>query len=235
MIVPRPGAARMSARRWCATRAVRVGRPRAVQQLARGEVELQRGAEHRRARPSRHRRRCPPRRSTWATPNAAVAAAVAASPRPWRPTSWAVTAGQPGSRPRRCSSTHPRHAERPGSTSGPTTPDAVAQPDGQVRDAVAVQGGDPLGSGTTASASTHRSGAARGRGRPDARPGATRRTTSTTASARGPAPVGVEQTRAEVALLHRTVRPRPRPTRHRCRHVRARPRHPPRAGRRPPR
>ncbi len=187
------------------------------------------------ARPSRHRRRCPPRRSTWAVPNAAVATAVAASPRPWRPTSWAVTAGQPGSRPRRCSSTHPRHAERPGSTSGPTTPMPSRNRTGRCATRSRCRAATRVGSGTTASASTHRSGAARAGGGPTLVPGATRRTTSTTASTCGPSPVGVEQTGTQVALLHRTVRPRPRPTRHRCRHVRAPPRRPPRAGRRPPR
>ena len=101
---------------------------------------------------------------------------------PGRPTSCAVTAGQPGSRAHRCSSTHPRHADRPGSTSGPTIPVPSRSRTGRCATRSRCSAASRAGSGTTASASTHRSGAARAGGRPALVPGATRRTTSTTAS-----------------------------------------------------
>ncbi len=88
----------------------------------------------------------------------------------------------------------------------PDDSDSVAQPDGQVRDAVAVQGGDPRGIGHDGVGKHTQVRRGAGRGRPDARP---RRDPPDDVDHRlecGPSPVGVEQTGTQVALLHHTVR-----------------------------
>ena len=130
---------------------------------------------------------------------------------PVRPMSWAVTAGQPGSRAAAVQLQAAEAGRAAGQHQRPDHARAVAQPDRQVRNPRRGAAPRPVtGSGAAASASTHRSGAGRRRRRPAPTPGATRRTTSSEGVGARSAAVGVQQTGAQVACADRAAGRRPR-------------------------